>query len=420
MDISDSGFISPAAFSANWQDITLLQQRNHNCLYTASRYGKRYVLKGLSADCQSLTDMLLLQQKEFSLGITLSHPNIAETYFLEEVADCGRCIVMEYVDGITLAEWLATNPSKSARQRVMLQLLDALEYIHSLQLVHHDLKSSNILITRNGQNVKLIDFGLSELDTTNPQNDSQHDIQKFGQTLQLLDALKYIHSLQLVHHDLKSSNILITRNGQNVKLIDFGLSELDTTNPQNDIQHDIQKFGEILQLLFPSRYKSLRQQCQNGRFANMAAIRLSIEKRQRRQKYIPYIIAIIILTISALLSIHTYRLYQESEQMAQVANEYIQNQQRQEEMLEKMNLHVNYAIESIKQATQAIPTYYEIIQHPILIDTWNKQQQIRDSIANEYIDDPVFYRQYIDMWTLSYSEKLQQLYDQWAKTKPKY
>ncbi|MBQ9144456.1 MAG: protein kinase, partial [Paludibacteraceae bacterium] len=268
MDISDSGFISPAAFSAEWQDITLLQQRNHNCLYTASRYGKRYVLKGLSADCQSLTDMLLLQQKEFSLGITLSHPNIAETYSLEEVADCGRCIVMEYVDGITLAEWLATNPSHSARQRVMLQLLDALEYIHSLQLVHHD---------------------------------------------------------------LKSSNILITRNGQNVKLIDFGLSELDTTNPQNDIQHDIQKFGQMLQLLFPARYKRLRQQCQNGQLANMAAIRLSIEKRQRRQKYIPYIIAIIILIISALLSVHTYRIYQESEHMAQVANEYAQKQQREQE-----------------------------------------------------------------------------------------
>ncbi len=126
------------------------------------------------------------------------------------------------VDGMTLAEWLSTNPSHAGRQRVMMQLLDALEYIHSLQLVHHD---------------------------------------------------------------LKSSNILITRNGQNVKLIDFGLSELDTTNPQNDLQHDIQKFGQIVQLLFPTRYRCLRLQCQRGQFANMAAIHFSIEKRQRRQKY---------------------------------------------------------------------------------------------------------------------------------------
>ncbi len=357
MDISDSGFIAPHTISTNWSDIALFQQRNHNMLYRAKRYGKYYILKGLSADCQLLTDHLLLQEKEFAFGISLSHPHIAETYSLEEIEDCGRCIVMEYVDGTTLAEWLTTNPSKAARQRVMMQLIDALEYIHSLQLVHHD---------------------------------------------------------------LKSSNILITRNGQNVKLIDFGLSQTDAAHLQNDVQVDIDKFVQVLSLLFPKRYHCLPQRCQKHPYANLSALRAMVERQERIKKHLPYFIAIIILIVSVLISIHTYRIYQESEQMAQVANEYVQNQQRQEEMLEKMNLHVNYAIESIKQATQAIPTYYEIIQHPILIDTWNKQQQIRDSIANEYIDDPVFYRQYIDMWTLSYSEKLQQLYDQWAKTKPKY
>ena len=355
MDISDSGFISPAAFSTEWQSIALLQQRNHNCLYTASRYGKRYVLKGLSADSQSLTDMLLLQQKEFSLGITLSHPNIAETYSLEEVADCGRCIVMEYVDGITLAEWLATNPSHSARQRVMLQLLDALEYIHSLQLVHHD---------------------------------------------------------------LKSSNILITRNGQNVKLIDFGLSEQDTTNPQNDIQHDIQKFGEILQLLFPSRYKSLRQQCQNGRFANMAAIRLSIEKRQRRQKYIPYIIAIIILTISALLSIHTYRLYQESEQMAQVANEYAQQKQREEEMIEQIYRLINQEIEQLQSVADKSTSYFSYTQHPLYMGIWALQAQVRDSLAECYSDNTDLKYRCVEIWAQEFGTRVMQIDTQVKQSKP--
>ena len=355
MDISDSGFISPAAFSADWQDITLLQQRNHNCLYTASRYGKRYVLKGLSADSQSLTDMLLLQQKEFSLGITLNHPNIAETYSLEEVADCGRCIVMEYVDGITLAEWLATNPSHLARQRVMLQLLDALEYIHSLQLVHHD---------------------------------------------------------------LKSSNILITRNGQNVKLIDFGLSELDTTNPQNDIQHDIQKFGEILQLLFPSRYKSLRQQCQNGHFANMAAIRLSIEKRQRCQKYIPYVIAIIVLIISALLSVHTYRIYQESEQMAQVANEYAQQKQREEEMIEQIYRLINQEIEQLQSVADKSTSYFSYTQHPLYMGIWALQAQVRDSLANCYADSPDLKHKCIEIWVQEFGTRVMQIDTQVKQSKP--
>lgn len=355
MDLSDSGFISPAAFSAEWQDITLLQQRNHNCLYTASRYGKRYVLKGLSADCQSLTDMLLLQQKEFSMGITLSHPNIAETYSLEEVADCGRCIVMEYVDGITLAEWLATNPSHSARQRAMLQLLDALEYIHSLQLVHHD---------------------------------------------------------------LKSSNILITRNGQNVKLIDFGLSELDATNPQNDIQHDIQKFGQTLQLLFPSRYKRLLQQCQNGRFANMAAIRLSIEKRQRRQKYIPYIIAIIILIISALLSIHTYRLYQESEQMAQVANEYAQKQQREQEMMAQIHRLVDLETEKLQYIADTSASYIVFCQQ--LQNLWESQAQVRDSLANCYADNTDLKYRCVEIWTQEFGTRVMQIDSQVKQTKPLY
>ena len=351
MDISDSGFISPAAFSADWQDITLLQQRNHNCLYTASRYGKRYVLKGLSADSQSLTDMLLLQQKEFSLSITLSHPNIAETYSLEEVADCGRCIVMEYVDGITLAEWLATNPSHSARQRVMLQLLDALEYIHSLQLVHHDLKSSNILITRNGQNVKLIDFGLSELDTTNPQN-------------------------------------------------------------------DIQKFGQTLQLLFPSRYKRLRQQCQNGQFANIATIRLSIEKRQRRQKYIPYIIAIIILIISALLSIHTYCLYQESEQMAQVANDYAQKQQREQEMIEQLHRLVDLETEKLQYIADTSASYMVFCQQ--LQNLWESQSQVRDSLANCYADNTDLKYRCVEIWAQEFGTRMQQIDAQVKETKPLY
>lgn len=353
MDISDSGFISPTAFSIDWQDITLLQQRNHNCLYTASRYGKRYVLKGLSADCQSLTDMLLLQQKEFSLGIALSHSNIAETYSLEEVEGCGRCIVMEYVDGITLAEWLATNPSHAARQRAMMQLLDALEYIHSLQLVHHD---------------------------------------------------------------LKSSNILITRNGQNVKLIDFGLSELDTTNPQNDIQHDIQKFGQMLQLLFPARYKRLRQQCQNGQFANMAAIRLSIKKRQRRQKRSPYVVAIIILIISALLSVHTYRIYQESEQMAQVANEYAQKHQREQEMIEQIHRLVDAETEKLQHIADNAMSYVAFNQQ--FLEFWAAHALVRDSLANCYADDIDLKYQCVEIWTQEFGTRMMQISEQVQQTKP--
>ena len=351
MDISDSGFIAPHTISTNWSDITLFQQRNHNMLYHAKRYGKYFVLKGLSANCQSLTDHLLLQEKEFAFGVSLSHPHIAETYSLEEVEGCGRCIVMEYVDGTTLAEWLTTNPSKAARQRVMMQLLDALEYIHSLQLVHHD---------------------------------------------------------------LKSSNILITRNGQNVKLIDFGLSQTDAAHLQNDVQVDIDKFAQVLSLILPKRYQRLRLGCQKHQFANISALRASIEHQERTKKYVPYFIAIIILIISVLLSIHTYRIYQESEQMAQVANEHAQKQQREQEMIEQIYRLMDQEIEryqnSIKSYDPMNPTF----------NPWESQARVRDSLANCYADNPDLKHKCIEIWAQEFGTRVMQIDTQVNQNKPLY
>lgn len=176
---SSSDFIVPAGFSSEWRDVAVYKKHSRTITYTATRYGRRFLLKALTPEYASLTDYRLQQEKEFQLGIQLVHPNIAATYSLEKISGVGRCIVQEWIDGITLAEWLQTKPSKPARERVFGQLLDALEYIHGLQLVHHDLKADNILITRNGNNAKLIDFGLSATDATlSPvPNDPRRDIE---------------------------------------------------------------------------------------------------------------------------------------------------------------------------------------------------------------------------------------------------
>lgn len=163
---SSSDFIVPTDFSSEWHNITLIQSHSRTQIYIATRYGRRFVLKALAPETASLTDYRLQQEQEFQLGIQLVHPNIAATYSLEEIDGVGRCIVQEWIDGITLGEWLQTKPSKASRERVLNQLIDALEYIHSRQLVHRDLKSDNILITRNGPNAKLIDFGLSATDSS--------------------------------------------------------------------------------------------------------------------------------------------------------------------------------------------------------------------------------------------------------------
>ena len=152
---SSSDFIVPTDFSSEWHNIALIKSHSRTQVYTATRYGRRFVLKSLTPETASLTDYRLQQEQEFQLGIQLVHPNIAATYSLEEIDGVGRCIVQEWIDGVTLGEWLQTKPSKTSRERVLNQVLDALEYIHGLQLVHHDLKTDNILITRNGANAKL-------------------------------------------------------------------------------------------------------------------------------------------------------------------------------------------------------------------------------------------------------------------------
>lgn len=170
-----------------------MQRRRHSALYRGKRYGRWFILKGLTDEQQPLTNFRLLQEREFRLGMQLVHPNIVATYSLEQVADIGRCIVMESVDGQTLDRWLATKPNRQKRERVLMQLLDAVEYLHARQLVHHDLKPGNILITRNGENVKLIDFGLSDTDdsATPAPNDLQDDLLRLADITGLLHLRGY-------------------------------------------------------------------------------------------------------------------------------------------------------------------------------------------------------------------------------------
>ena len=144
-----------------YYDPILIKEGKVNRLYRVSRAGKYFIVKTAKDDNERFKALI---KREYELSIGLSHPNIINIFTFEEYSPIGPGIVMEYVDGRTLTEFLAENPSYELRKRVFCQILGAVAYIHRKGIIHNDLKPANILITRIDNSVKIIDFGLSDDD----------------------------------------------------------------------------------------------------------------------------------------------------------------------------------------------------------------------------------------------------------------
>ncbi|HYM13626.1 MAG TPA: protein kinase, partial [Bryobacterales bacterium] len=100
-------------------------------------------------------------EREAQLLASLNHPNIAALYGLEE-SDAVRALVIELVEGLSLAERIAAGPMPlDEALPIARQIAEALEYAHDQGIIHRDLKPANVKITRAGT-VKLLDFGLAK------------------------------------------------------------------------------------------------------------------------------------------------------------------------------------------------------------------------------------------------------------------
>ena len=127
-------------------------------------YGKLHFLKRLKAEHAADIRYQEAFRKEFETGYRLEHPRLVRYIALE-----GNDMLMEYVDGETLTQRLASQPdyfkSKKNTEKFAHQLLDGVGYLHSHQVLHLDLKPSNIMLTHIGNDVKLIDLGCCYTDT---------------------------------------------------------------------------------------------------------------------------------------------------------------------------------------------------------------------------------------------------------------
>ena len=202
-------------YSGRYTDVELIATTAHARLYRMRRAGRLFMAKTtVSGDARSLE----LLQREYELTLGLSHPHIIHVYTYEASTPVGPAIIMEYVDGCTLTEYLAEHSNKAARQRVFEQLLSATAYLHKAGVLHNDLKPDNILITRTNHDVRLIDFGFSD-------DDSHDRIRALGGTR------------------------------------GYASPELAAQAHGIDTRSDIYSLGCIMQQLFPGRYKHIAGRC---------------------------------------------------------------------------------------------------------------------------------------------------------------
>jgi len=126
-----------------------------------SRLNRDVAIKTLPADVAADANRMARFQREAQVLAALSHPHIAAIYGLEESGG-GRALVMELVEGPTLAERIASGPIPlDEALAIARQIAEALEAAHEKGIVHRDLKPANIKVTADNQ-VKVLDFGLAK------------------------------------------------------------------------------------------------------------------------------------------------------------------------------------------------------------------------------------------------------------------
>ncbi len=126
-----------------------------------SHLGREVALKVLPEGFTSDRERTVRFEREAKLLASLNHPHIAQIYGLEIEGDT-RALVMELVEGPTLAERLERGPFPLDESlSIARQIAEALEEAHEKGIVHRDLKPQNVKVSTDGK-VKVLDFGLAK------------------------------------------------------------------------------------------------------------------------------------------------------------------------------------------------------------------------------------------------------------------
>ncbi len=231
-----------------------------------ARCGTKYVILKTTREKDAMFCEIL--RREYEIGKTLSHASVVSTLGFEEDTPVGSAIVLEYIDGVTLREYLLTSRSlsqskypkgKANNVHIMHDILDGIDYLHHRGILHNDIKPDNIIINSLGK-ARIIDFGLSS------------------------------------SYDSIYSGVIGGSEG-------YTAPEILNGNGHAGAPSDIYSLGLIIRELFPKKYKKISAKCTqiepSLRYQSISELKRTILLADRK----PYLIAsIITLAIIAFIA----------------------------------------------------------------------------------------------------------------------
>jgi len=148
-----------------FESIEQIESQGATCdTFRVKLYGKLHFLKRLKPEYAGDIRYREALRKEFETGYQLEHPGLPRY-----ISHSDDGILMDYIDGETLSQALQRRPDyfqdRKNTDKFLSQLTNVVGYLHDHQVLHLDLKPDNILLTRIGSDVKIVDFGCSYTDT---------------------------------------------------------------------------------------------------------------------------------------------------------------------------------------------------------------------------------------------------------------